>query len=42
MSRQYNPCKNNQAINTGVALESLGGKVMKSKVAAKKWPQTLK
>jgi len=34
--------KNNQAVKNGVALKSLGEKVVKSKVAAKKWPQTFK
>jgi len=34
----YYPCKNSQAVKTGAALKSLGEKVVKLKLAAKKWP----
>ena len=38
--KKWDQFKNSQAVKTGVALKSLGQKVVKLKVAAKKWPQS--
>ena len=38
--KEMHPYKTNQVVKTGLVLKSLGEKVVKSKVAAKKWPGT--